>query len=187
MNFYHAQLVNHGRTMADTLTFVRIIIIFQIINLSLISLRNFSYNSILALMLICWITDILDGRAARYDRNDKQTWFGKNERKVDLIVVGAAHLYLSRFVIVSDFIFYFMAILGFIAFLQMVRLGDTELLLQMIYITLVSGYIIIMCIIEGYMLGIFTLFFLITVIIVNWDKFRDNVLYFISLGRVKSH
>jgi phosphatidylglycerophosphate synthase len=172
--------------MADVLTFVRMVIVFQIISLSLFLPHGFSYNTILSLMLIGWITDILDGRAARYDKNEKQTWFGQNERKVDLFMVGAAHLYLSRFVIVSDFVIYLMALLGFIALLQMVRMGDTELLLQMIYITLVCGYIIIMNVVNGDTLGIIALLFLLTVIIVNWDKFKDNVLYFVSFGRIKA-
>ena len=185
MSIQFSFLNNHGREIADIVTSLRIIIIVQIINLSFFLKHKFSYNTILMLLLLGWITDTLDGRLARTDKSDKISWFGRNERKIDLFLVGTAHLYISRFVVINEFILYLMAIIGLIAFLLMFLRGESELFLQMMYISIICGFIIVKSILENQYIWIPTLIFLLSVIVFNWENFRGKVYYFISLGTKK--
>lgn len=180
-------LNNHGREMADMLTGIRIFIVFLIIYLSFFSSIPYSYTTVLTWILLGWITDVFDGRLARSDKTflmDNPSWFGRNERKVDLFVVGGAHLYLSQFVMINPFIIYAIGGLGLLSFLQLYRTGDTDLLSQMLYITLVCGYIIIKSFSEEPFIGTVTLIFLIGLIVVTWDTFKGRVFYFLSLERI---
>lgn len=172
--------------MADVCTALRIGICIQIVILSLFSPGEYSYNTILQLLLLGWITDVLDGKLARFDKSTIPTWFGRNERKLDIILVGTAHLYLSRFVVLNPYLFYSIAILGIIAFVRMIFQGETELFLQMVYISLVCGFILIRAIIENQYFWIPTLIFLLSLMVINWMRFIDDAQYFLSLGARKN-
>lgn len=175
---------DHGRELADFFTFVRVLIIFQILYLSSFQVQQFSFYTIQFWLLCGWITDVLDGRLARLDKNTTSTWIGRNERKFDLIMIGAAHYYLSQFVTVNTVIIYLMGFLGLVAFIQMYRTGDTDLLFQMAYIAIICGYIVIINMIQGQLIGYITMAYFIALIIVNWSTFKPRVIYFVTLGRV---
>ncbi|MCY3410242.1 MAG: hypothetical protein INQ03_01270 [Candidatus Heimdallarchaeota archaeon] len=178
-------LNEHGREIADIFTGIRIILILEIINLSIFFIQPYSLNTILIILLLAWVTDVLDGLFARQDRNKLSTWFGRNERKIDLILVAAAHLYLAQFIIINIYLYYIVGFLGFIAFVQMIKNGETELFYQMIYITIICGYIIIEAILINQYIWIPTIFFLIFLIIFNWENFKAKVIYFISGGSIR--
>jgi phosphatidylglycerophosphate synthase len=185
MSIQYTFLNNHGRAMADFVTLLRILIVVQIINLSLFLQHQFSYNTILLMILLGWITDVLDGKLARIDKSETISWFGRNERKIDLCLIGTAHLYISRFVVINEYLFNFMALSGLIAFVMMFFFGESEVFMQMIYITTICGFIIIKSILENQYIWIPTLIFIFSLIVYNWDDFRKKVLYFIYLGTKK--
>jgi hypothetical protein len=88
----------HTKPLADLLTASRVLMAIQLILLGLTRSSDGLHLAVL-LVLISWLTDLLDGRLARRDPNFKPTWIGDHDAEVDLVTsVGvAAYLVFSGY------------------------------------------------------------------------------------------
>ncbi|MGB8952343.1 MAG: CDP-alcohol phosphatidyltransferase family protein [Candidatus Aminicenantales bacterium] len=81
------------KTLADALTSVRPLIGFFLVWLGWKEGKQ-ALPLAAVLMLLAWITDILDGPLARMDRVRPVTWIGQHDLEADLIGAGGVWLYL---------------------------------------------------------------------------------------------
>jgi len=81
------------KTFADVLTSLRVLIGFLLV---LLGLKEGQSGLPLAslLLLLAWITDLLDGPLARLDKVRPTTWIGQRDLEADLIGAGGLWLYL---------------------------------------------------------------------------------------------
>lgn len=180
---HHENLVSeYGNLLADTLTFSRIAIIASLGYLSITSLHHHNFNFLLFWITIAWLTDVLDGIFARAGNSSEISWFGNNERKIDLLLAFVAHLYVLRLSYIHPYINYGLFALLVVAFIQMMRSDEKDIFLQMIYIATVYGYIIIRSIVIHQYMWIGTVLFLLILVIADRHEFAKRVKYFLSLG-----
>lgn len=83
----------HTKPLADLLTASRLLLA---ILLALLGLRRVSSSLQLAILLVLlsWLTDLLDGYLARRDPNPKTTWIGNHDAEFDLTTSFGVAAYL---------------------------------------------------------------------------------------------
>lgn len=91
--------LRHGRLLADVLTLSRVLLA---VLLALVGwLRGpAGLPMALTVLLLSWLTDLLDGPLARRDANPQPTWIGRHDAEADLsTALGvAAYLALSGYI-----------------------------------------------------------------------------------------
>jgi hypothetical protein len=75
--------LQHTKPIADLLTFIRFVLGFVLAILGYTQPEQ-GLQIVVLLVLISWLTDILDGRLARRDPDAGETWLGKHEAEADL-------------------------------------------------------------------------------------------------------
>lgn len=85
-------VVDNAKAIADGLTGVRFFIGLLIVVCAIIADRGL-LPLVVALTLIGWTTDVLDGKMARMDRKGKKTWVGNMDFATDMILIYSGLLY----------------------------------------------------------------------------------------------
>jgi len=88
----------HTRPLADLLTVSRVIMGFGLAGLGMILGPDALPLAVLT-VLLCWITDFVDGPLARHDTNNQITWVGSHDAEADLTTsLGVtAYLFFSEY------------------------------------------------------------------------------------------
>jgi phosphatidylglycerophosphate synthase len=81
------------KTLADTLTSLRFLLAFYLIWLGWKKGPE-AIGSAALMVLVAWITDLLDGPLARRDPRGIRTWIGDRDLEADLAVALGAWIYL---------------------------------------------------------------------------------------------
>jgi cardiolipin synthase len=81
------------KTLADTLTGVRFLLAFYLVWLGWQKGPQ-AIGSAALMVLVAWITDLLDGPLARRDPRGIRTWIGDRDLEADLAVALGAWIYL---------------------------------------------------------------------------------------------
>jgi hypothetical protein len=82
----------NAKTIADVLTGVRFCCSFLIILCAIIASPHL-LPLVVALTLIGWTTDVLDGKMARRDRSGRKTWIGDMDFATDMIMIYSGLIY----------------------------------------------------------------------------------------------
>lgn len=91
-----AKVIPVRKRIADGLTASRLVIAVAVMMIGILTGRD-GLNLILALVLVGWTTDVLDGQLARSVEKPIQTWIGDNDLAVDLVLDLAALFYFIAF------------------------------------------------------------------------------------------
>jgi cardiolipin synthase len=84
----------YAKTLADTLTAIRLLIAIWIAWLGITGGQNALRMATIALIL-AWATDALDGPLARRDPSQRETWIGNHDLHVDMVVACGVLVYLT--------------------------------------------------------------------------------------------
>ena len=129
------------------------------------------------LLIYSWTSDVLDGILARRSKTSLQTWIGRNDLYLDMLVALSllAYMTLSTPINLSMSIIYILIwILIFARFGFISALGK-------IFQAPIYAYFILVTFQHDLLLGGFILFFLVLIVVVTWPRFpNDTVPTFIS-------
>lgn len=82
------------KQIADTLTYLRLIIALLIVLVGIAQGRN-GLSTALLLLLAGWASDTLDGQLARKDTLSRKTWIGEHDIIVDVLLGLSMMIYFS--------------------------------------------------------------------------------------------
>lgn len=109
--------IGNAKTIADVLTATRLFLGFLIVICAFFAEKSL-LPLVVALTLIGWTTDIIDGRVARIDPEKRTTWIGDMDFAIDMTLIYSGLLYFitAGFVPWRPFLLYaaFAAVTGII-------------------------------------------------------------------------
>ena len=82
-----------AKTLADTLTGVRLLLAFFLVWLGW-QKGSEAIGSAALILLVAWVTDVLDGPLARRDPRGIRTWIGDRDLEADMAVALGVWIYL---------------------------------------------------------------------------------------------
>lgn len=88
------------KTLADALTFARVIVVLVVLSSGLLW-GGAAFRLVTIASLLGWTTDILDGVFARRATHKRKTWLGENDFNLDVTLFVAIFVYLALIGIVS--------------------------------------------------------------------------------------
>ena len=129
------------------------------------------------LLIYSWTSDVLDGILARRSKSSLQTWIGRNDLYLDMLVA----LSLLVFMTLSSTINLSMSIIySLIWILIFARFGFLSALGK-IFQAPIYAWFIMVTFQYDLLLGGFILFFIVLIVVVTWPRFpNDTVPKFIS-------
>ncbi|MEJ5185747.1 MAG: CDP-alcohol phosphatidyltransferase family protein [Candidatus Geothermincolales bacterium] len=84
---------DNAKAIADALTLGRFVCVFLILACALTT-SKYLLPWVIALILVGWTTDILDGRMARLDKSGAHSWVGDHDFAVDMALIYSGLVYL---------------------------------------------------------------------------------------------
>lgn len=158
-SYTFVQFIADSLTLARLLISVLLVIIGAVVGASALS-------AAILLVIFAWITDFLDGAVAR-STDCPETWVGKLDHLADNVLVFAFFLFLvitGLFPVVPGLL-----LLGAAGVLMITK--PTEPVVQMVSAPF-FGLPIVLAPLAGWVVFGFLVLFLITVIVLRWDKLR---------------
>jgi len=92
------KILRHTKPLADTLTVTRVILALCVVMLGWRQGKA-AFPLVVLLMVISWLTDLLDGPLARYDKTARATWIGEHDADADL----STSLGLTVYLVLSEY------------------------------------------------------------------------------------
>jgi len=86
-------MLKHTKPLADVLTFARVMLAVYIAALGWAEGRS-ALAIVVLVVVLSWLTDLLDGPLARHDRTAPTTWVGVHDAEVDLSTSLGLTVYL---------------------------------------------------------------------------------------------
>ena len=166
--------VENAKVIADVLTGIRFFV-----GLLIVMCAFFAEPSLLplvvALTLIGWTTDVLDGKMARMDRTGKRTWIGDLDFATDLILIYSGLLYFvtAGYLPLRPFLFYgaYAAVTGLIW---------TKKSVMMAVAAPIAAVPIILSLVHYPLWGWVFLGWIAVDLILNWSDFTSEIKEFID-------
>ena len=169
-----ARAIENAKTIADVLTATRLFMGFIIAICAFFAEKSL-LPLVVALTLIGWTTDILDGRVARLDPNRRQTFIGAMDFAVDLTLIYSGLLYFitAGFVPFWPFLFYavYAGVIGIIWTKKSVMMAVAAPIVAMP---------IMFSFVEAPLWGWVFLGWIILALIFNWNRFKEEISEFIE-------
>jgi len=167
-------IIVNAKSIADVLTSTRLTLAFFIIICALFADPSL-LPVVVALTLIAWTTDVLDGNMARRDPAGRKTWIGDNDFAVDMILIYSGLLYFitAGFLPFWPFFFY-----GIIA--AATAIIWTKQSVMMAFAAPIAAVPIIFSFINSPLWGWVFIGWIISALIINWSRFKDVVGGFIK-------
>lgn len=164
----------NAKTIADVLTMVRVILAFFIIICALFADPSLLFL-VVALTLIGWTTDVLDGNMARRDPAGRKTWIGDMDFAVDILFIYSGMLYFitAGFLPLWPFFFY-----GVVA--ATTAIIWTKRSVMMAFAAPMASLPIIFSFLNSPMWGWVFLGWIALALTLNWARFCDVVRGFIE-------
>jgi phosphatidylglycerophosphate synthase len=162
-------VIINAKTIADVLTFARLTLALLIIVCAL-----FAEPSILplvvALTLIAWTTDVLDGNMARRDPRGRRTWIGDNDFAVDMILIYSGLLYFITAGFLPFWPFFAYGIIAAAAAIIWTRQS-----VMMAFAAPMAAVPIIFSFLNSPMWGWVFIGWIISALTLDWSRFKDVV------------
>ncbi|MHA2090796.1 MAG: hypothetical protein ACW98K_08045 [Candidatus Kariarchaeaceae archaeon] len=172
----------YGRPLADFFTTSRVIIAgFVFVNTGTSSI-SYNWAIILLLLVIMWFTDALDGAFGRRSQDPEVSFLGRHEREIDLIYVISIHSAVTTFYQIPMLINLLLFFLASMALLQMIKSEGNLIFLQMLYISIIYGIIVVNCIIEKELFLLVNLLYVLMTLFLSWNDFIRKIKHFLSSG-----
>ncbi|OFW56728.1 MAG: hypothetical protein A2V52_05725 [Actinobacteria bacterium RBG_19FT_COMBO_54_7] len=169
-----ARTIENAKTIADVLTVTRLFMGFLIVLCAFFAEKSL-LPLVVALTLIGWTTDVLDGRMARLDPKKRQTFIGAMDFAVDLTLIYSGFLYFitAGFVPVIPFLFYalYAAIIGIIW---------TKKSVMMAVAAPIAAMPIVFSFTDAPLWGWVFLGWIVLALIFNWGRFMEEIREFIE-------
>jgi len=162
------------KKIADFLTASRLLISLVIVVMGFIWGVN-ALPALIYLLIIGWTTDVLDGMLARLEKKPYDSWFGKNEFNIDMVMTWSAFFFLTLIGIIPLWLFVVYSLLPLILTYffhskTLVMSFAAPLSFLPLYISLSRSMV------EGYIY----LVWIIIMLIFNWKRFTFVVSSFVD-------
>jgi len=162
-------IVLNAKAIADVLTAARLTLAFFIIICALFAEQSL-LSLVVALTLIAWTTDVLDGNMARRDPSGRRTWIGDNDFAVDMILIYSGLLYFIAAGFLPFWPFFFYGIIAAAA-----AIIWTKKSVMMAFAAPMAAVPIIFSFLNSPLWGWVFIGWIITALALNWSRFSDVV------------
>ncbi len=166
--------VENGKLVADILTGIRFFVGLLIVMCALFAEPSL-LPLVVALTLIGWTTDVLDGKMARLDRTGRRTWIGDLDFATDLILIYSGMLYFmaAGYLPLRPFLFY-----G--AYAAVTGLVWTKKSVMMAVAAPIAAVPIILSFVHYPLWGWVFLGWIAVDLLINWSDFTAEIREFIA-------
>jgi phosphatidylglycerophosphate synthase len=166
--------LENAKTIADVLTVTRLFMGFLIVICAFFGEKSL-LPLVVALTLIGWSTDVADGRVARLDPHKRRTFIGAMDFAIDLTLIYSGLLYFiaAGFVPFWPFLFYAL-------YAASVGLIWTKKSVMMAVAAPIVAMPLIFSFVYDPLWGWVFLGWIVLAMIVNWNRFREEIREFIE-------
>jgi phosphatidylglycerophosphate synthase len=162
------------KQIADTLTYVRLIIALLIVLVG-ISQGRHGLSTALLLLLAGWATDTLDGQLARKDLNSRKTWIGEHDIIVDVMLALSMMIYFSLSGFTPLWLTMFCAL--YLLAVTFILRGWT---LYAMFIGLSYGTTLLVSFLYAQSLFYILALYIVIMLVTTWNHCWENILTFFS-------
>ncbi len=160
-----------AKQVADLITFGR-----SLISVALVGLGFHQGEAGLPLaamlMLLSWISDVIDGPLARRSRVQYRTWIGDHDLEVDMSVASGLLIYL----VLAHYVGLLTGILYAVLWIVILRYWRENRALKMLYQAPIYGWFLWVELSEAFVYGIWLVVWILTVIWLTWPRFPREVI-----------
>lgn len=160
----------NAKQIADFVTLLRGTLGFGLVWLGLTEGAGGLQKAIF-IMIIAWTGDAVDGKIARRSKNTHQTWIGEHDLQFDMAVSFSLMVYL----ITSGFLNIWIASVYVLIWTFILWRWKNVKVLGMLSQAPVYGYFILIALLELPNVGLWILVWIITVVIITWPRFPQEV------------
>ena len=166
--------LTRGKDIADLLTWSRVFLAIVIFFAALTGQKSL-LSFVIAMIVIGWTTDVLDGKLARSDASDKKTWIGNHDFVADMSMSYAG-------------MFYFMTS-GYLPFWPFFLYGIYSLTVALIWLNKsyvmavaapVSAMPVIFALIYSRFMALVFIAWIIASLISQWGRFKEEIKEFVE-------
>ena len=130
----------NNNNIADMLTFSRFILTLYLLGIIILDKQYISLDTFYLIILIAWITDILDGPFAR--SNPNPTHLYDYDKIFDFTLAFSVHMYLVFSGFIHNIFALYLTIILILTILQLSISKGNSIFLSMIYIASVYAFIL---------------------------------------------
>ena len=156
--------------VADFITFTRLLLTMGFAWLG-ISYGKDGLPIAAGLMIYSWLSDTIDGSIARRSRRHYHTWIGDHDLEVDMAVSIGLLIYL----IISGYIGLLPGAIYLLIWILLFIYMGFQRSLGMIFQAPIYGWFLYLAIRDAPLYGVLLVGYLISVIIISWPRFPEEV------------
>jgi hypothetical protein len=160
-----------AKQVADLLTGLRVVLAFSFVVVG-VTQGVESLPLAIWMLIVCWVTDCLDGLLARRSSRQYHTWLGDNDLGVDMVVSVGLLIYIieTGFLTVAQGVVY-----GLVWGVVFLRVGIPRSL-GMLFQAPIYGVFLYISLQEHFYPAYWMLIFIVVMVVGTWPRFPQEVI-----------